>query len=87
MKKINRFIKYNILFYPFIALVYWIFLRPQHINWGATSTEINRRFPIEEFISPDRIVSTRVIIMYVTRFNGLHTSLCYFNKKMKMIGY
>ena len=47
----------------FIGLVYWIFVRPQHINWGATSTEINRRFPIDEFISPDRIVSTRAIIM------------------------
>ena len=63
MKKINQFIKYNILFYLFIALVYWIFVRPQHINWAATSTEINRRLPIDKFTSSDRIISTRAIIM------------------------
>jgi hypothetical protein len=67
MKKINRFIKYNFIFYLFIALVYWIFIRPQHINWGASAAEINIKLPIEEFISPNRIVSTRVINIHAAK--------------------
>ncbi len=61
MKNIARFIKYTILFYVFIAIIYWIFIRPQHINWGATAMETNMKFPVDEFISPDKIVSTRTI--------------------------
>ena len=61
MRRINRFIKCTLIFYVFIALIYWIIIRPQHINWGATSAEINSKFPINEFISPNRIVSTRAI--------------------------
>lgn len=41
--------------------MYWIFIRPQHINWGATPAEINMKFPEDEFISSNRIVSTRAI--------------------------
>jgi hypothetical protein len=67
MKNINRFIKYNIIFYIFIALVYWIFIRPQHINWGATSAETNKKLPCDEFISPNRIVSTRAITINATK--------------------
>ncbi len=67
MKNINRFIKYNTIFYLFIALVYWIFIRPQHINWGATSAEINMKLPGDEFISPNRIVSTRAINIHATK--------------------
>ncbi len=61
MKKLTRFIKYTFILYLFIALVYWIFIRPQHINWGATSAEIDMKFPVNVFISPTRIVSTRAI--------------------------
>jgi hypothetical protein len=67
MKNINRFIKYNIIFYLFISMLYWIFIRPQHINWGATIAEINMKLPIEEFISPNRIVSTRAINIHATK--------------------
>jgi hypothetical protein len=67
MKKIKRFIKYNIIFYLSVALVYWIFIRPRHINWGATSAEINMKFPIDEFISPNRIISTRAININATK--------------------
>ena len=61
MELINRYIKYSFIFYVFIALIYWIIIRPQHINWGATSAEINSKFPINEFISTNRIVSIRAI--------------------------
>jgi hypothetical protein len=67
MKNINRFIKYNIIFYLFIAFVYWIFIRPQHINCGATSAETNKKLPGDEFISPNRIVSTRAINIHATK--------------------
>ena len=61
MKLINRYLKYSFIFYVFIALIYWFFIRPQHINWGATSAEINSKFFINEFISTNRIVSIRAI--------------------------
>jgi hypothetical protein len=67
MKNINRFIKYNIIFYLFISMLYWIFIRPQHINWGATSSEINMKLPIGEYISPNRIVSTRAINIHAAK--------------------
>lgn len=61
MKIINRFIKYSFILYLFIALIYWIFIRPIHINWGATRAEVNMRIPGGELISTNRIVSTRAI--------------------------
>ena len=63
MKKIKRFIKYTIIFYLFIAIVYWTFIRPLHINWGATSAEMKMKLPGDELISSNRIVSTRAINM------------------------
>jgi hypothetical protein len=67
MQQVKRFIKYTIIFYVFIALIYWFFIHPKYINWGATSTEINMKFPIDEFVSPKRIVSTRPIIINATK--------------------
>lgn len=67
MKNIKGFIKFTIIFYVFIALIYWVFIRPKYFNWGATSTEINRKFPIDEFISPNRIISTRAITINATK--------------------
>ena len=61
MKQIKRFIKYSFVFYAFIAFLYWIFIRPVHINWGATSSEINMKLMGGELISTNRIVSTRAI--------------------------
>lgn len=69
MKKIKQFIKYNIIFYLFIAVIYWGFIRPQNNNWGATSAEVNMSFPFNEFISPNRIVSTRAINIKATKEN------------------
>ena len=69
MKNINQFIKYNIFLYVFIALVYWIFIRSQNNNWGATSAEINMKFPINELISPNRVVSTRAINIHAPKEN------------------
>jgi hypothetical protein len=67
LKKLTRFVKYNFIFYLFIALVYWTFIRPQYINWGATSAEISMKFPVDEFISPNKIVSTRAININTTK--------------------
>jgi hypothetical protein len=67
MNKINQFIKYSFIFYTLIAIVYWIFIRPQHINWEATSKEIDMKFPINESISPNRIISTRAINIHATK--------------------
>jgi len=61
MKSIKQFIKWTFIFYAFITLVYWVFIRPVHFNWGATAAEINRKVPGDELISPNRIVSTRAI--------------------------
>jgi hypothetical protein len=67
MKNINQFIKYTFIFYLFTALVYWIFVRPQHNNWGATAAEMNIELPIKEFISSNRIVSTRAINIHAAK--------------------
>jgi hypothetical protein len=61
MEIIKQFIKYTLLFYLLIILGYWIFIRPAHISWGATSAEINMKVPGDELISFNRIVSTRAI--------------------------
>lgn len=67
IKKINHFIKYTLIFYLFIGFMYWIFIRHYHINWGATTTEVNMKFPTNELISPNRIVSTRAININVAK--------------------
>lgn len=67
MKNINRFIKYSFILYLFIALIYWIFIRPIHINWGATRAEVNMRIPGGELISTNRIVSTRAINIHAAK--------------------
>ncbi len=61
MKRITQFTKYTFIFYACIALLYWVFIRPIHKNWGATSEEINKKMPGDDLISRDRIVSTRAI--------------------------
>ena len=61
MHRIKRFIQFTFIFYAFIALVYWFFIRLQHINWGATPGEVNMKLPGGELISSNRIVSTRAI--------------------------
>ncbi len=61
MKQVKRFIKYTLLFYAVIALVYWVFIRPVHISWGATAAEQQMKMPADELITSNRIVSTRAI--------------------------
>ena len=61
MKYIKQFISYILLFYVLIACCYWIFIRPQHISWGATPAETIMNFPVNEFISSNRVISTRAI--------------------------
>lgn len=67
MKRIKQFIKYTFIFYAFIALVYWVFLRPAHFNWGATAAEIKMKMPGDELISLNRIVSTRAINIHASK--------------------
>lgn len=61
MKRVNNYINYTLIFYILIVIIYWGFIRSQNNNWGATSVEINMKFPITENISSNRIVSTRAI--------------------------
>ncbi|MDB5249718.1 MAG: hypothetical protein JWQ40_4112 [Segetibacter sp.] len=67
MKQVSRFIKYTVIFYVFIALLYWILIRPVHIKWGASIEEINMKLPGDELISSNRIVSTRAINIYAPK--------------------
>jgi hypothetical protein len=61
MRRVKQFIKYTLILYAFIAVVYWIFIRPAHISWGATAAEQQMKFPSDELISPKRVVTTRAI--------------------------
>ncbi|MBC7745651.1 MAG: hypothetical protein H7096_11160, partial [Flavobacterium sp.] len=61
MYQIKRFIQFTFVFYAFIALLYWFFIRPQYINWGATPAEVRMELPGGALISSNRIVSTRAI--------------------------
>ena len=61
MYQVKRFIKYTIIFYAVIAVIYWFFIHPLYMNWGATAAEINMKFPADELISSNSIVSTRAI--------------------------
>jgi hypothetical protein len=61
MKFIKSIIRFTLIFYLLVALAYWLFIRPSHFNWGATKDELENKFPLEEFISPNRVVSIRVI--------------------------
>lgn len=67
MYQIKRFVKYSLVFYTFIALIYWIFTRPVHLNWGATFSDKIMNLPGDELISPNRIVSTRAINIFATK--------------------
>jgi hypothetical protein len=67
MKRIKRFIKYTLLFYAGITLMYWIIIRPKHMNWGATPEEISLGLPGDELISSRRIVSTRAINIHAPK--------------------
>ena len=69
MKPIKQFIKCIFLFYTIIAFMYWVLVRPENNNWGATSSEIKMKFPINEIISPNRIISTRAININASKEN------------------
>ena len=69
MKLIRQFIKFNLIFYAIIAFVYWIFIRPQNMNWGASQAEMRMNFPFKEYVSPNRIISTRAINLKATKEN------------------
>ncbi|CAN5442262.1 hypothetical protein BH10BAC2_BH10BAC2_36340 [soil metagenome] len=67
MKQLKQFIKYTLILYAFIALLYWFFARPLHKNWGATTAEINMKLPGDDLISSDRIVSTHAITIHAPK--------------------
>lgn len=48
-------------------MVYWIFIRPSHISWGASVAEQQMKFPADELISPNRVVTTRAISIKAPR--------------------
>jgi hypothetical protein len=61
MRSVKKCIKYVLIFYVFIALLYWVLIRPAYMNWGATTAEVNMKIPGDELISANSIVSTRAI--------------------------
>lgn len=61
MKQLKKFINYIFVIYGCIAAVYWIFIQPVYMNWGATSAEITMSLPEDELRSSNRIISTRAI--------------------------
>lgn len=67
MKIIRNYIYYTLIFYSLIGIIYWGFIRVRNNNWGATSAEINMKFPFDEFISPNRTVSTRAMSINATK--------------------
>ncbi|MBY0433183.1 MAG: hypothetical protein K2U26_03645 [Cyclobacteriaceae bacterium] len=67
MKHIKRFVSYTLFFYATTALIYWIFIRPLHLSWGATFKEINKAMPADSLISPNRVVTTRAINIQAPR--------------------
>jgi hypothetical protein len=69
MKPIKRFVKYTFIFYAIIAFIYWVFIRPQNNNWGATSAEISAKMLEDDSISPNRVVSTRAINIKASKEN------------------
>jgi hypothetical protein len=69
MKPIIQFITYTLIFYTIIAFVYWIFIRPKNRDWGASEAEMRMKFPFKEYISPNRIISTRAINIKASKEN------------------
>jgi hypothetical protein len=69
MEYIKIFIKYVLIFYAIIAFVYSVFIHPKNMNWGATKAEIEMIFPFNEYISPNRIISTRAINIKASKEN------------------
>lgn len=67
MKPLKRFIQYTLIFYAIVALIYWVFIRPQNNNWGATAAEIIMEMPEDDSISHNRVVSTRAIDIHATK--------------------
>jgi hypothetical protein len=69
MKPIKQFIKYTFIFYAIIAFIYWVLIRPQNNNWGATSAEISVKMLEDDSISLNRVVSTRAITIHASKEN------------------
>ena len=69
MKTMQQFIKYILIIYTIITFVYWVFIRPKNMNWGASETEINMKFGFKEYISPNRVISTRAIDIKASKEN------------------
>jgi hypothetical protein len=69
MFRVKQFIKYTLIFYVLIISVYWIFIRPVHISWGATAAEQQMKMPADELISSNRVVSTRAINIHAAKEN------------------
>lgn len=67
MKLTKQFVSYTLILYALITLIYWIFIRPVHVTWGATVKETNKTMLADSLISPNRIVSTRAINIMAPR--------------------
>ncbi len=61
MSRIKKFITYVLLLYAVAVLLYWGGVRPFFFHWQTTRSEQQMRFPGDDFILPNTVVSTRAI--------------------------
>jgi hypothetical protein len=61
MARIKKYIRFTIIFYAGIALIYWAMIRPVYFNWGASSKDLELKLPADHWLSERAVVSTRAI--------------------------
>ena len=47
-----------------IVLAYWFVIRPWHLHWGATPSEVSMPLPGDQFIAANADISTRAITIH-----------------------
>jgi hypothetical protein len=61
MYGIKKYIRYTLIFYSGIFLIYWLAIRPFYFNWGASEKEVKMELPADQWMSARAVVSTRAI--------------------------
>lgn len=50
----------------FLGGLYWAFIRPAQLRWGATPVELSARYPADDFVSHPAFDATRAISVHAT---------------------
>jgi len=69
MRHIKRYIRYTLVLYATVGIIYWSLIRPLNMNWGASSSEMQMRLPGDDLISANSVVSTRAINISASKEN------------------